>query len=67
MLPLFMQNGNIYILDRKGSCAVVDEGASFKVIAKNKLDDNFDASPVIIGKDLFLRGFNNLYCINDKE
>lgn len=59
-------NGKIYILGRKGSCAVIEEGVSFKVISKNKLDDSFDASPVIIGKDLLLRGFKNLYCISNQ-
>jgi len=58
-------NGYIYILDRNGNSAVIEEGAEFKVIATNKLDDNFDASPVVVGKDLFLRGYKSLYCISE--
>ena len=27
------------------------------------LDDGFDASPAIVGKQLFLRGWQSLYCI----
>ncbi|MFC2151820.1 PQQ-binding-like beta-propeller repeat protein [Bacteroidota bacterium] len=58
-------NGNIYILDRKGNSSVIKEGTNFKVIATNKLDDNFDSSPVVVGKDLFLRGYKSLYCISE--
>ncbi|MFC2086342.1 PQQ-binding-like beta-propeller repeat protein [Bacteroidota bacterium] len=58
-------NGNIYILDRKGNSAVIKEGPEFEVIATNKLDDNFDASPAIVGNDLLLRGFKSLYCISE--
>ncbi|NOU17513.1 MAG: PQQ-binding-like beta-propeller repeat protein [Bacteroidales bacterium] len=57
-------NGNIYIIDRRGTCSVIKDGAEFKVIAKNKLDDNFDASPAIVGNELLLRGFKSLYCIS---
>jgi outer membrane protein assembly factor BamB len=57
-------NGNIYMLDRSGTCAVIKEGTEFEVIALNKLDDNFDASPAIVGNDLLLRGHKSLYCIS---
>ena len=36
------------------------------VLSVNKLDDKFDASPVAVGKQLFLRGHGNLYCIEAK-
>jgi outer membrane protein assembly factor BamB len=45
---------------------VVKAGAEFSVLAKNTLEDTFHASPVIVGNDLFLRGFKNLYCISEK-
>jgi len=45
---------------------VVKAGAEFSILAKNTLDDTFHASPVIIGNDLFLRGFKYLYCISEK-
>ncbi len=34
------------------------------IVATNKLDDLFDASPVIVGDQLILRGEHNLYCIS---
>ncbi|NVO10903.1 MAG: PQQ-like beta-propeller repeat protein [Bacteroidales bacterium] len=57
-------NGYIYIIDRKGSCSVIKDGPELKVIALNKLDDNFDASPAIVGNELLLRGYKSLYCIS---
>lgn len=45
---------------------VVQAGNNFKILASNKLDDTFEASPVIVGNDLFLRGYRYLYCLSQK-
>jgi outer membrane protein assembly factor BamB len=45
---------------------VVKAGGEFSLLAKNSLDDTFHASPVIVGNELFLRGFKYLYCISEK-
>ena len=55
--------GRVYLLARDGTAVVIKKGPEFAVLATNKLDDGFDASPVIVGKELFLRGRQNLYCI----
>ena len=34
-----------------------------ETLATNKLNDRFDASAAIVGKQLFLRGHEHLYCI----
>ena len=44
---------------------VVKAGGEFSLFSKNTLDDTFHASPVIVGNDLFLRGFKYLYCISE--
>jgi outer membrane protein assembly factor BamB len=49
-----------------GVVDVVKAGGEFSLLAKNTLDDTFHASPVIVGNDLFLRGFKYLYCISEK-
>jgi len=36
---------------------------TFEVLAINKLDDGFDASPAIVGDELYLKGNKSLYCI----
>jgi len=46
--------------------SVVKAGSEFSILAKNTLDDKFEASPVIVGNDLFLRGIKYLYCISEK-
>ncbi len=43
--------------------SVIEAGATFKPLATNTLDDVFEASPVIIGDQLLLRGSKYLYCI----
>ncbi len=58
-------DGKIYIA-AKGVVMVIKEGEPFEVLASNTLDDNFHASPVIVGDDLILRGFNSLYCFTEK-
>ncbi len=34
-----------------------------QVLARNQLDDSFSASPAVVGKELYLRGQANLYCL----
>ena len=53
----------VYIVDRNGTTAVIKRGAPFKLLARNRLEDSFSASPAIVGKELYLRGERNLYCI----
>ena len=55
--------GRVYIAGRNGVTAVIAHGPEFKLLATNTLDDTFDASPAIAGKELYLRGHEYLYCI----
>jgi outer membrane protein assembly factor BamB len=54
-------NNRIYIPGASGTFSIVKCGSEFEVIATNTLDDGFHASPVIIGNNLYLRGFKYLY------
>jgi outer membrane protein assembly factor BamB len=54
----------VYILSRDGVTIVLRHGPEFLVLATNSLDDKFDASPVIVGDEIFLRGHQYLYCIS---
>ncbi len=63
---LFGAEDRIYITGQKGTFYVVEQGPEFAILGKNTLDDNFNASPVAVGKQLFLRGYKNLYCIEEK-
>ena len=55
--------GRVYVTGRRGVTQVIRHGPTFEVLATNKLDDDFDASAAIVGKELYLRGHKNLYCI----
>ena len=55
----------IYIVDRNGATAVIKRGPTFEVLAHNQLNDSFSASPAVVGKELYLRGEQNLYCITE--
>jgi outer membrane protein assembly factor BamB len=56
-------DGRIYITDRDGTTLVIERGDKLKVLSVNRLDEPIDASPVAVGKQLFLRGAKHLYCI----
>ena len=53
----------VYVLDRKGTCVVLERGPDLKILATNKLDEDTDASPALAGSEIFIRGRNSLYCI----
>jgi hypothetical protein len=56
-------NDRLYVMGRNGVCVVIRHGPQLEILATNRLDDGFSASPVIVGKDLYLRGHKFLYCI----
>ena len=58
--------GRIYIPGQEGTTVVVKHGPAFEVLATNKLDDGFDASPALVDGELYLRGKRHLYCIAEK-
>jgi outer membrane protein assembly factor BamB len=56
-------SGRIYIPGREGTTIVLKSGTSYEVLAKNALDDGFDASPALVDKEIYLRGYKSLYAI----
>jgi len=58
--------GKIYVAGREGTVLVLKQGPAFEVLAKNTLDEGIDASPVVVGKQLYLRGSKHLYCLEQK-
>ncbi len=59
--------GRIYITGRDGTTTVLKPGDKLEVLATNVLNDPIDASPVAVGKQLFLRSNQYLYCIEEQE
>jgi outer membrane protein assembly factor BamB len=57
-------DGRIYVVGREGSAVVLAAGPQLKVLATNRLDDAFDASPALVDGELYLRGAKHLYRIS---
>lgn len=55
--------GRLYFTGRDGHTLVLRHGPKYEVLAKNALDDGFDASPALVDKEMFLRGYRFLYAI----
>jgi hypothetical protein len=55
--------GRVYITGRDGTTLVIRHGPRFELLAKNTLDDGFDASPALVDKTLYMRGYKYLYAI----
>jgi outer membrane protein assembly factor BamB len=58
-------DGRIYVTGREGTTVVLQRGPAFKVLATNTLEDGFDASPVAVDSELYLRGRKYLYRISE--
>ena len=53
----------VYVLSREGTCVVLKQGPKLEVLATNALEEKTDASMVLAGKDIFIRGQAHLYRI----
>ncbi len=48
---------------RRGCPRHPQRGKTYEMLASNKLDDGFDASPALADDAIYLRGYRNLYAI----
>ncbi|HIG30243.1 MAG TPA: hypothetical protein EYQ50_21565 [Verrucomicrobiales bacterium] len=58
-------NDKVYLVDRQGTTAVLKYDGELKILAVNKLGVQIDASPAVVGNQLFLRSWSALYCIEE--
>ena len=63
--PLYA-DGLIYCFSQSGTIPVLKAGREFELVAENKLDSGFIASPAVAGKSLILRSKTHLYRIERK-
>jgi outer membrane protein assembly factor BamB len=56
--------GRVYLPAWNGVTLVIKHSDTYEVLASNKLDDRFDASPAIVGNELILKGKEYIYCIS---
>ncbi len=59
-------DGRVYLTSREGVTKVIKAGSTYEELSTNELDDAFDASPIVLGDRLYLRGHDNLYCLGSK-
>ncbi len=59
-------DGRVYFTGRNGATVVLQRSNKLDVLATNQLDDEFNASAAIAGRQLFLRGRKSLYCLEDR-
>ena len=55
--------GRIYIVGLYGRTLVLEHGDAPRQLAYNQLDDEFAATPALVGDQLILRGRRSLYGI----
>lgn len=56
-------NGHIYMTGRGGTTVVIKDAPQYEVVATNTLDEPVDASLVLVGDAIYIRGATHLYCI----
>ena len=59
-------DGLIYCFSQSGTIPVLKAGRDYELVAENKLDSGFVASPAVAGKSLVLRSKTHLYRIERK-
>lgn len=55
--------GQIYVADRDGTVVVLKNSDTFDVLAVNQLDSAIDATPAIVGDELYIKTAKTIYCI----
>jgi outer membrane protein assembly factor BamB len=59
-------DGRIYITSQQGTTYVIRADAKeFKIISANELKERTNSSPAIAGGRIYIRTFQNLYCIGE--
>jgi outer membrane protein assembly factor BamB len=57
--------GKIYFTGRDGTTVVIRHADELEVLATNELGEPVDASPAIVGDNIFIRSDKHLYCIGE--
>ena len=55
----------VYVTDRKGTTIVISHEDRPRILARNQLQDGFNASASLAGRELYLRGEKSLYSIRE--
>jgi len=58
-------DGKIYITGRDGTTVVIPNTGELEILATNTVGEPVDASPAIAGNQIFIRGDQHLFCIEE--
>lgn len=58
--------GNVYFVGRNGVTYVFKNAETLEVVSINKLEDGSDCTPALVGNQLFYKGKQYFYCIENK-
>lgn len=58
-------NGLAYFTSDEGIVSVINPGPTFNIIAQSDIGENVYASPAVFGNQLFIRGEEHLFCIEN--
>ncbi len=62
--PSIVLAGNhLFVFNDIGTCLVLEPGRDPKPVGKNSLPDGAPGTPVFVGKHIFVRGGEHVYCI----
>jgi outer membrane protein assembly factor BamB len=61
-----LADGKLYFVSEEGTTTVVQAGATFKILAVNKLEGHTLASPVAVDNQIFIRTDEYLYCLQKR-
>lgn len=56
----------VYVVGRNGATLVLKNSDKLEILATNRLDEKFEVSPALAGRELYLRGHEFLYCLAEK-
>jgi outer membrane protein assembly factor BamB len=59
-------DGRVWFFSEEGKTAVIRPGRAFELLAENRLDDGFLASPAVAGRAFYLRTRTHLYRIEQR-
>jgi outer membrane protein assembly factor BamB len=64
---LVLAAGRVYALSESGVCTVLAAGPEFKVLAVNRIEDEYTlSSPVVLDRQVLIRTSTDLFCIEEK-
>jgi outer membrane protein assembly factor BamB len=62
-----MADSRIYAMDNRGTLHVFRASKTFEPVADSRLGEESVATPAFAGNAMFIRGKDNLYCIEAKR